>query len=544
MLTKKKINQNIFKIFFFAFIYLLGLNIFKDYGIYADDEYQRNNAFAWYTYIKSFAIELNFSFIGNLEKLVDNDIENITSSTIPSLQPVPLGIICEFFVDLFNITGSKDIYQFRHLFNFSIFFIGLFFFYKLIFKRFSSIILALVGVVFLFLTPRFFAESFYNSQDIFFLTLTIINIYTGFNFLKKPSLQTTLIFSLSSALSLDTRIMAFLPIFLILVIFILKCVRSTKFYKNYIKYIFYFVPTTAIFILVFWPYLWINPITNFIFAISELSSAAFLVSNLYFGKLILSTNIPSHYHIVWFFITTPLIIIFLFIIGSFLLLLRLLKRLNKLNNDSNDIWRGDKEMYDIYFFMLILISNLIFINKGLGYTGWRHLYFMYPSVIMIYLYSIYFFNFILKNKIIVIILYLLVIINLSYLAFWNYKFHPYQYVYFNLLNKKNFHKNFDMDYWALSNKNAISYILKNHNNFPVKVGTISFASLQKSLLILDETEKNKIIVTHNLKEADFLITNYMEKRSGNFIIDKKKYEKFHEILVDDKPINTVYKKKN
>ena len=128
MLTKRKINQNIFKIFFFAFIYLLGLNIFKDYGIYADDEYQRNNAFAWYTYIKSFAIELNLSFIGNLEKLVDNDIENITSSTIPSLQPVPLGIICEFFVDLFNITGSKDIYQFRHLFNFSIFFIGLFFF--------------------------------------------------------------------------------------------------------------------------------------------------------------------------------------------------------------------------------------------------------------------------------------------------------------------------------------------------------------------------------------------------------------------------------
>ena len=161
---------------------------------------------------------------------------------------------------------------------------------------------------------------------------------------------------------------------------------------------------------------------------------------------------------------------------------------------------------------------------------------------MISLYAFYFFSFILKVKIIKGLLYLLIILNLSYLTYWNYKFHPYQYVYFNLLNKKNFHKNFDMDYWALSNKTAIEYILKNYNNFPAKVGTVSFASLRKSLLILDEIEKNKIDVTHNLKEADFLISNYMPRRSGNFIINKENYEKYYEILVDGKPINTVYKK--
>ena len=32
------------------------------------------------------------------------------------------------------------------------------------------------------------------------------------------------------------------------------------------------------------------------------------------------------------------------------------------------------------------------------------------------------------------------------------------------------------------------------------------------------------------------------KRSKDFIIDKEKYEKYYEILVDKKPINTVYKK--
>ena len=52
-------------------------------------------------------------------KYVKNDLE-IKLSTLPSLQPAPLGIFCEFFIDLFNIEDSKNIYQFSHLFNFII----------------------------------------------------------------------------------------------------------------------------------------------------------------------------------------------------------------------------------------------------------------------------------------------------------------------------------------------------------------------------------------------------------------------------------------
>ena len=65
MLIKKQINLNLLKISFFILIYSLGLNIFKDYGIYTDDEYQRNNAFVWYSYVKTFVTELNFSFNSN-----------------------------------------------------------------------------------------------------------------------------------------------------------------------------------------------------------------------------------------------------------------------------------------------------------------------------------------------------------------------------------------------------------------------------------------------------------------------------------------------
>ena len=545
MQTKNLLSIKILTIFFFIIIFLLGLNLFKDYGIYTDDLFNRNNALFWYDYVKSITLEPGSSFSINLETLIKqnikDEIEIINTSTIPSLQPTALGIFCEFFIDLFNIDGSKNIFQFRHLFIFIIYFVGLCFFYKLINKRFKSYLFSFIGVLFLFLTPRFFAESFYNSKDIFFLSLTIINMYTGINFLKKPNFKNTLSFSLSSSLALDTRIMAFLSVSLIIGFFFLKSLRSNVYLKNNLKFLFFFIFFTFFLVILFWPYLWVNPVNNFLFAVSELSSAAFLVINLYLGKFILSTNVPSHYHIVWIVITTPLIVITLFLYGAFLLLRRIFIRLFNLNDNLNDLWRGDNEMFDIYYFMMILLSILMVMYKGLGYTGWRHLYFIYPSIIMISLYAFYHLHYIIKSNTFRAITYLFIVVNLTYLAYWNYNFHPNQYVYFNPMFKKNFHNNFDMDYWGLSNKSSIEYII-NNNNYPVTIGTKSFASLERSSLILKDEEKNKILITHNLSEADFIISNYMPKRTKDFSIDKKKYKKYYEVLVDNKAINTVYKK--
>ena len=42
----------------------------------------------------------------------------------------------------------------------------------------------LIGALFLFLSPRIFAESFYSQKDILFMSMFIINIYYAFHFLK------------------------------------------------------------------------------------------------------------------------------------------------------------------------------------------------------------------------------------------------------------------------------------------------------------------------------------------------------------------------
>ena len=57
-------------ILFFITIFLLGLNLYQDYGVYFDNTYQRENALLWYSYVKSFFLEPSLSLADNLKNLI------------------------------------------------------------------------------------------------------------------------------------------------------------------------------------------------------------------------------------------------------------------------------------------------------------------------------------------------------------------------------------------------------------------------------------------------------------------------------------------
>jgi len=70
-----------------------------------------------------------------------------------------------------------NIHQISHMLNFCIFLLSCYFFYLLIYKRFSSKLLAYLAIVIILTTPRIFAESFYNARDLFYMSFLVINIY-------------------------------------------------------------------------------------------------------------------------------------------------------------------------------------------------------------------------------------------------------------------------------------------------------------------------------------------------------------------------------
>ena len=72
------------------------------------------------------------------------------------------------------------------------------------------------------------------------------------------------------------------------------------------------------------------------------------------------------------------------------------------------------------------------------------------------------------------------------------KIHPYQNVYFNFLAGKKIEGKFETDYWALSNKQALEYILLNNNKDYYKIYPASHMDINTSKLIFSNLEKKKI----------------------------------------------------
>jgi len=236
----------------------------------------------------------------------------------------------------------------------------------------------------------------------------------------------------------------------------------------------------------------------------------------------------------------------LFVVGFVFILQRTVKRLLKIKkNDSyTDLWRGNKELQDLIFFLTFLIPIIFAIDsKSISYDGWRILYYIYPSFLLISLFGLHIIKVIFfrkKNN----YLYVLSIILIIPTTFWMYKNHPFQYIYFNLLAGKNFNEKFEMDYFGISNKSVLEYIIGKEGK-KVKIYNLSTTDLNLSKKILKKDMREKITIVDNANDADYITNNYRDWRGKikptEFIIPKN-FKIIHEIKVDDVSINSIYKK--
>ena len=128
--------------------------------------------------------------------------------------------------------------------------------------------------------------------------------------------------------------------------------------------------------------------------------------------------------------------------------------------------------------------------------------------------------------------------------FWMYKNHPFQYVYFNLLAGKNFNEKFEMDYFGVSNKNVLEYIIEKEDK-KVRIYNLSTTDLNLSKKILKKEIRERITVVDDINNADYITNNYRDwngrLKPTEFMVPED-FKILYEIKVDDVPINTIYKK--
>ena len=89
--------------------------------------------------------------------------------------------------------------------------------------------------------------------------------------------------------------------------------------------------------------------------------------------------------------------------------------------------------------------------------------------------------------------------------------HPYQNVYFNIIAGKSLkecHARFEVDYWGLSYKEGINYILENDSSSSIVVCGAEGVPADNNLKIFSEAERARISFTEVIELADYYISAY------------------------------------
>lgn len=493
--SNKVIHTGIFS--FFAVYLILGLLIYKDYGISWDEHINRINGGVA-------AIEI----VRKLNLLDKFDFSHYSIPKFSEYKDRDYGVFFEMilvgFEKIMKLEKKKDIYYMRHLMTFLLFYVSVIFFFRILNRQYGNKVIALIGCCLLVISPRIFAHSFYNSKDIAFLSLSIIALYYAFEFINQRNIRSLIMFCLTSGILIDVRIAGiYLPVLSITIVIIVELVNKRT--GKAISYFLIFAGLTSATIILFWPYLWESPIINFIKAFSRMSKFPWNFEIYFAGSIITAHQVPAWYIPVWIFITTPVLYTIGFISGLYQIGIYSMQA-------GKNIFRSNELLHKYFFAAVFFIplASVIVLGSPL-YDGWRQMFFIYPAFILVSVQGLLFiYNFVKKwdNPFATCSLLLIFLTSCILSIVSMVRNHPFQMVYFNDLMKGHAVKNFEMEYYGLSYIYGFKKVLeieKSKRNIYLFHGL--YSPLSRSFDLMEPEERERFEFAE-FEKAQYFITNY------------------------------------
>lgn len=475
-------------IVFFSLYFVLGVLVFRDYGLTWDDPLARRIGLTTYDYLTGKSSEML--------TYADRDYGPVFELALVVVEK------------LLKVESPQQIIFLRHFVIFVLVFVSSIFFYKLAFHRFGNRFFALLAPLLLILSPRIFADSFYNTKDMAPFAAMIIAIFAMVHFLDRPSFKRAIAHALASAFLVNVRLPGLIVIVLTTIFYLLDTFTKEKETRiKSLKFLGVYVGSFLGLMILFWPYLWINPAGHFFEAFANMSRfTRWDDTVLYLGTFVKAVReLPWHYAPVWIAITTPLSYLAFFLFGTGIILWRFIRHPLRFYLK----WRDDLIFFTWFF---VPIVSVIWLHSVL-YDGWRHIYFIYPALILIALVgleALWDWVKIIKQRrwIVLGALGVLVWINMSSVASFMVLYHPYQHLYFNILagGMARAKKNFDLDYWGLTFKKGLEYIAATDKD--EKISVFFSHGFQGNIDILPDSDRRRFVPQDKPEGAKYILTNY------------------------------------
>jgi hypothetical protein len=430
--TSRQLNFHLPIIILLAILLTIGLLTFRDYGLSWDEP-------LFYDYGK--ASQNAYSISARLEGTFDLQ-KSFGASASDHVTRGPAYLLIGGLVEGLLEKIGLDMASAWHLTNFLAYLVGLIFFYLLA-HTWLKPVPATISTAFFATQPVFWNHAFINPKDsafaIFFLITVFISIrmIDKWNANAKKILLSTILPGILLGVTTAIRFLGPYAAFLAFIYFLSKRNKKSSWWG--------FIPYGVIALVtmvVLWPFLWGDPLNQFIFVLKTMSESSANLMTLFMGREYHGYELPRRYFPVLLTITLTEPTWPLFLAGIVVTMLRSFqKRIDRAKLITIFLWFG------------IVITALIIFNPP-NSDGYRHYLFALPPVFLFAGFGL--------NEILVRLKtgwtkWALIFLILFPTLFNSIRLHPYEYTYYNSFvgGTENAFRKYETDYWLTCYKEAM-----------------------------------------------------------------------------------------
>lgn len=422
-----------------------------------------------------------------------------------------------------------------HVYIFLLYMLGCFALYSSIRLVFSSRGLGMLGVLLLYLSPRFFAEGHYNSKDTVMMVLTLLMLWQGIHLSRRATLPRALGFALLGALATNQRIIGlFLFGLMALYVLVRHLVHQTFTLRTGLAALVVLVGFLGLY-YVLTPNAWGQPwmgLPGVFTSFTDFSDPDRWNGFVFFEGTMYQTHetpLPGHY-LLWFMtITTPLFIVALMLVGQVWAVVDGVRTRGK-------ALRQDRLLLMLFCTVMWMAPiAYVAVAKTTVYNGWRHFQFIYAPLLLLAVYGVSAAFRGIRPRWGKALLAGGLTACLAVTGVGIAQNHPYQYAYFNPL-AGDVENRYEADYWFLSVKDALEQLVHMEGLNPDLMMEVSgIVENRLPALSYEDREKFDLVTYGYWYLADYLIVNpgcrYMTNSAcENFFEYDYLYENYKEII--------------